>query len=234
MYFLPNLPIFLFNNKTNDQAMTSSICTPHTETDWNRWLDQLAEKDYVYVDNFIDDLLYEKIQHYFTTLHAESEFAKAAIGTSEQRQIESSIRGDFIYWLNQAKDGNISQLFSLLDELVNNLKQMLFLSVSDYEFHFALYPPETFYKKHLDQFQGQTNRVISVLIYLNDNWQPGDGGELKIYEPNGNEVLIEPVGKRLLMFKSGSVEHEVMLTHKPRKSLTGWLLRRPAALNHLI
>jgi len=32
----------------------------------------------------------------------------------------------------------------------------------------------------MDQFQGKNNQVISMLIYLNENWQEGDGGELKI------------------------------------------------------
>ncbi|MCW9705920.1 2OG-Fe(II) oxygenase [Fodinibius salsisoli] len=208
--------------------------TSFNKTQWNQWLDQLAEKEYIYIDSFIDDSLYQKIQHYFHTLYSESEFTKAAIGPSKQQQIKSSIRGDFIYWLDREKDSEISALFVLLEELVDNLKQNLFLSIADYEFHFALYPAETFYKKHLDQFQGQSNRLISVLIYLNDHWQPGDGGELKIYEPNGKEVLIEPLGNRLLMFKSDSVAHEVLLTHKSRKSLTGWLLQKPASLNHLV
>ncbi len=205
----------------------------HPEKQWHEWLDRLAENNFVYVDNFISDELYHHIQRYFKTLLNEQEFGKAAIGPSEKRQVESSIRGDFIYWLDQQKDSDISELFDLFDEVMKNLRQYLFLSLSDYEFHFALYPPETRYEKHVDQFQGKNNRVISMLIYLNEDWEKGDGGELKIYQKGSEDILIEPIAKRLVMFKSDTVPHEVMLTHTKRKSLTGWLLRQPASLGHL-
>lgn len=206
----------------------------HSDEQWSSWLDQLAVNDYLVVDNFITDLLYTKIQQYFHAQLNESEFSKAAIGSSEDRQIASSVRGDFIYWLDQQKDSQVPELFALFDEVIRQLKQQLFLSLSDYEFHFALYPPQTRYKKHIDQFHGKKNRVISMLIYLNENWKPGDGGELKIYNPDGSETLIEPKAKRLVMFKSDTVEHEVLLTNIPRKSLTGWLLHQPAAISGMV
>ena len=201
---------------------------------WSQWLDQLATDDFVCIDNFISNPLYEKIRSYFHQQLQKSEFSKAAIGSSQDRQIASSIRGDFIYWLDQKNDSEISELFELLDEAVVQLKQQLFLSLSDYEFHFALYPPETKYEKHIDQFRGNNNRVISMLIYLNENWNLGDGGELKIYSSDGNEILIEPLAKRLVMFKSDTVPHEVLLTNINRLSLAGWLLRQPASLGSLL
>lgn len=217
----------------NTIAMTSTATKQyHPDEQWSKWLDQLASNDYLIVDDFISDQLFDKIQQYFQDQLDESEFSKAAIGSSQDRQIESSIRGDFIYWLDQQEDSEISELFALFDEVVAHLKQQLFLSLSDYEFHFALYPPKTRYEKHVDQFHGKRNRVISMLIYLNENWHPGDGGELKIYESDGEETLVEPLAKRLVMFKSDTVEHEVMLTNIHRKSLTGWLLHQPASLGY--
>jgi SM-20-related protein len=110
----------------------------------------------------------------------------------------------------------------------------LFLSISDYEFHFALYPPQTRYEKHIDQFHGKKNRVLSMLIYLNEDWKPGDGGELKIYGLGANTTLIEPIAKRMVIFKSDTVEHEVLLTQTSRKSITGWLLHQPATIGKFI
>lgn len=200
---------------------------------WNRWLDLLAADDYLVIDNFLSDDSYQKFQSHFKTQLDQYEFSKAAIGSSRKRQIESSVRGDFIYWLDQQRDATLSGLFDLFDEVVYNLKKLLFLSISDYEFHFALYPPETRYEKHIDQFQGKNNRVISVLIYLNEDWKPCDGGELKIYQRDDEELLVAPLARRLVMFKSDIVEHEVMLTHIHRKSLTGWLLHQPASLGSI-
>ncbi len=201
---------------------------------WNNWLDQLAEKDFIFVDNFISNELYQQVTCYFQQLLDKSEFDKAAIGSDKQRQIESSIRGDFIYWLDKQEDTEIVPLFDLFDEAVSMLRQHLFLSLSDYEFHFALYPPQTRYEKHVDQFHGKNNRVISMLIYLNEEWQPGDGGELKVYQDDGTETLIEPRAKRLVMFKSDSVPHEVLLTQIRRKSITGWLLHKPNTIDQFI
>lgn len=206
----------------------------YSDQQWNNWFDELARQDFVYIDEFLPDQLYKNVQYYFQQLVDDSQFSKAAIGSSEKRKVESSIRGDFIYWLDKQEDNEISSLFDLFDEVVAKLRQHLFLSLSDYEFHFALYPPQTRYEKHVDQFHGTNNRIISMLIYLNEDWKRGDGGELKIYQDDGNEILVEPIAKRLLMFKSETVEHEVMLTNVPRKSLTGWLLHKPNTIGQFI
>lgn len=214
--------------------MSAQETTFYSSKQWSDWFDQLANKDFVFVDNFIPDHFYQHVQSYFQQLLEESEFSKAAIGTNQQRQIESSVRGDFIYWLDKQKDSEISLLFTLFHEITAKLREYLFLSISDYEFHFALYPPHTRYEKHIDQFHGKKNRVLSMLIYLNEDWQPGDGGELKIYGPGTDTTLIEPFAKRMVMFKSDTVEHEVLLTQTPRKSITGWLLHQPAAIGKFI
>ena len=40
--------------------------------------------------------------------------------------------------------------------------------------------------------------MISVILYLNKDWQPGHGGELKIYKDNGEEIVVNPLANRLL------------------------------------
>lgn len=213
--------------------MISQETITYPAEQWQEWLDQLAANDYLVVDDFISDELYQTIQRYFNTLLQEDKFLKAAVGSAENKQVQSSIRGDFTYWLDRENDSEISGLFTLLDELVSHLNQHLFLSLSDYEFHFAMYPPGTRYQKHVDQHQGKNNRVLSVLIYLNEDWKPGDGGELNIYRSDDKNLLIEPIAKRIVIFKSDSVEHEVMTTSVSRKSLTGWLLHQTVPwLNH--
>ncbi len=207
--------------------------TQYTTRQWDAWMERLADNDYLVIDNFISNQLFQRIQHYFQALYEEQEFSKAAIGTQADRQVASTIRGDFIYWLDRQQDHQLAPLFALLDKLVDRLKQNLFLSIADYEFHFAIYPPGTHYEKHIDQFHGKNNRLISVLIYLNEDWKPKNGGELKIYRSDGEELLIAPLAKRLVMFRSDTVEHEVMVTNAPRKSLTGWLLHQPSGLEYL-
>lgn len=199
---------------------------------WLGWMDQLAEKEYVVVDDFIDEGHFRQIMSFFQEKERNNELKKAGIGTSGEFQVQSEIRGDFIYWLDRYVDSEMAPFFTVMDELMANLRRFCYLSLSDSEFHIAKYPKGSHYHKHLDQFHERTNRQITVLIYLNENWKPGDGGELKIYRKEG-DLLIEPIARRLLLFRSDSVEHEVLTTNVPRYSLTGWLLHRPQSVNLL-
>ena len=203
-----------------------------SEEKWTEWMDRLAEQDFVTVDDFISDELFRSILEFFHSAEGSDKLKRAGIGTGGELQVKDSVRGDFIYWLDREKDTELIPFFELMDELIQKLKQYCYLSLTDSEFHIAKYPSGSHYNRHLDQFQERSNRQITVLIYLNENWEKGDGGELKIYRNNG-DILVEPIAKRLLLFKSDSVEHEVLTTNVTRYSLTGWLLRQPSSVGYL-
>ena len=61
-----------------------------------------------------------------------------------------------------------------------------------------------------------------MIMYLNTDWQENDGGELRIHHA-AHLQNITPVNGKSVFFKSSELEHEVMLTNKPRMSITGWL-----------
>lgn len=210
--------------------------TQRTEETWIEWMDTLATNDYVIVDEFISQDLFRTIMDYFREMESRDKLQKAGIGSSGEFQIKSAVRGDFIHWLNRDVDTALNPFFGLMDELNENLRRYCYLSLSDSEFHIAKYPAGSHYNRHLDQFQERSNRQITVLMYLNENWKPGDGGELKIYRESDEgetEILVEPTARRLLLFKSDCVEHEVLTTNVPRYSLTGWLLRQPSSVGYL-
>lgn len=205
----------------------------YSEDQWLDWMDRLAEDDYVIVDDFISDDLFEQIMQFFGKMEEQDKLRKAGIGAQQDFQVKAEIRGDFIYWLDEQRDTKLAPFFELMDELTQNLKRFCFLSLSGSEFHIAKYPAGSYYHRHLDQFNERSNRQITVLIYLNKNWQKGDGGELVIYN-DGDEIKVEPKAKRLLLFKSDRIEHEVLTTNVPRYSLTGWLLNQPAGIGYLL
>lgn len=204
----------------------------YSEKQWLEWMDLLSEDDYLIIDDFISDELYEKIMLFFNEAEESDRLRKAGIGSMDEFQVDRSIRGDVIYWLDKERDQKLESFFCLMDELMLALRRYCFLSLSGSEFHIAKYPAGTHYERHLDQFSERSNRQITVLIYLNRNWKDGDGGELKMYVEN-ETYLVKPVAKRLLLFKSGSIEHEVLKTNVPRYSLTGWLLHQPSGLGYL-
>lgn len=204
----------------------------YSEDQWIRWMDELAINDFLIADDFISEEMFISIMNFFSEKEQSNQLKKAGIGPSGEFQLNSSIRGDFIHWLDRARDSDLETFFALMDELIESLKRFCFISLSGSEFHIAKYPEGSHYDRHLDQFNERPNRQITVLIYLNQNWKKGDGGELKIYKDD-KEILVEPIAKRLLLFKSDVVEHEVLTTNVPRYSLTGWLLHQPATVGYL-
>jgi SM-20-related protein len=98
------------------------------------------------------------------------------------------------------------------------------LGITDKEFHYAVYPPGTFYKRHLDTFQNDSRRKLSIVCYLNsEDWKPEYGGELCIYFDDKPPLDIYPLAGRLVIFESQVLEHEVKPVNKERLSITGWL-----------
>jgi len=113
---------------------------------------------------------------------------------------------------------------------VNYLNKTCFLGILHKEFHYALYPEGTYYKRHIDTFQNDDRRKLSIVCYLNeDGWLPENGGELVLYlHENGEETekVIYPFPGRVVIFESQIIEHEVKPVNKERMSITGWLKTR--------
>jgi SM-20-related protein len=155
------------------------------------------------------------------------QFRAAGIG-NHQVSVEKAIRGDEILWLDEATATSEEREFlQRIGELVQYLNQTCYLGLRDYEFHYALYPTGTLYKRHLDRFRSDSRRKLSVICYLNTDWQETDGGQLALYLPDDDglerQVTVAPMGGRLVCFDSGQLEHEVFPATRERLSVTGWL-----------
>jgi len=104
------------------------------------------------------------------------------------------------------------------------------MGIAKQEFHYALYPEGTFYKRHLDTFQNDSSRKLSIVCYLNDeDWKPEYGGQLTLYlNEKGTEKALDiyPVKGRVVVFESQVLEHEVKPVKQKRLSITGWLKTR--------
>ena len=190
--------------------------------------DSLALNSYAVIDNFLSDQealnCLEVLQHN----KKKGTFKKAGIGTSNQFQVNNGIRGDEIKWLDETNLSPANQIYmDQINAMMRYFNRTLFLSLKDFECHFAHYPSGAFYKRHLDLLQLSDHRKLSFVFYLNPGWQKGDGGELLLYL-NENEieqtVTVEPLLGRLVVFRSEILEHEVALANKSRHSITGWML----------
>ena len=194
-------------------------------------MDELSQNDFIIIDEFVGEELYALLRN--SLIEVLPEFKQAGVGSLDRNVINEGIRSDHTWWLDRTRDLQLNPLWALIDELMFVFNRYCFLGLSGSEFHFANYPPGGHYARHLDQFQNRNNRIISVIIYLNENWKKGDGGELEIERSDGSTFIVEPLARRCVMFKSAVVPHSVLVSHKNRFSLTGWLLHRPAKLGQL-
>lgn len=201
-------------------------------TQYERIIEDLQEKKYSVIDDFFSAEEIEIIRNGLLAKYEEDQFKKSAIGNRTNELIESEIRGDFILWLNEAEAGLPEQTyFNKINNLVKYLNQTCFMGILHTEFHYAVYPKGTFYKRHLDTFQNDGRRKLSVVCYLNDeSWKKENGGELTIYtKENGTEKPIDlfPFPGRVVIFESQELEHEVQqVKNDKRLSITGWLKTR--------
>ncbi len=205
--------------------------------DWDEHFKEMATQEFTVVDNFLPTGLYEHLQAQFKTYLRQDQLEPAGIGSLTTYQINENVRSDEILWLDRHHcTPKIGDYFKFIEqELIPQLNRNLFLSIKDFEFMLAYYPPGGYYKKHLDQFQGRNNRLLSMVIYMNDDWQKGDGGELEIFHNDDahTTTIVEPIGNRLVLFNSATIWHQVLPAHKGRKSITGWLLKMPQGLGFL-
>ena len=191
----------------------------------------LLEEQYYIAEDFFDIEEVKQLRTILLEKFEEDNFKKAAIGNKLNETIEKTVRGDFILWINENDAGVAEKIFfSKINSLVEYLNKTCFLGIVQKEFHYAVYPKGTFYKRHLDTFQNDDRRKLSLVCYLNDeNWKPENGGELVIYKnENGVEVpkSIYPLPGRVVIFESQILEHEVKPVNTTRLSITGWLKTR--------
>lgn len=195
--------------------------------------DGLADTGYAVIDQFLSQKEVDKIIGLTEFQEVSTQFKKAGIGKKSDLQINEAIRGDFIKWLDKkAAPAPIRIYLDRLQEMVSYLNQALYLSLKDVEVHMTVYPPGTFYKRHLDQFKQDDHRKLSVICYLNTEWKEEHGGQLRMHIDGRIHDLL-PTAGRLVCFRSDEIEHEVLPATRERKSLTGWALDQYSDLRHL-
>lgn len=156
-------------------------------------------------------------------------FHAAGIGRNAEKHTE--VRSDQVLWLDHGITpealGFVAESLEPLREAIN---AVAYLGLYEFEGHLAFYPPGAFYARHLDQFRDQGERLVSVVLYLNEGWLPEEGGELCLYTPESHQepaARITPQAGTLVCMLSEQVPHEVQPATRERWSLTGWFRRRP-------
>lgn len=154
---------------------------------------------------------------------ADSEYQKAGIGRASSFQHVDAIRTDDISWITGSTvEGEI--WLSWCDALKTYINKTLFMGLFSFESHFACYDVGAYYKRHVDAFKGQSNRALSLVAYLNEQWLESDGGELVLYtsEDDATGFTVRPEKGTVVIFLSEQFPHEVLTSKRQRHSVAGW------------
>ncbi|GGF55127.1 2OG-Fe(II) oxygenase [Alteromonas lipolytica] len=205
------------NSSSEDQILNGSAAP---ETLFEGIAQDLIQRGYSIIPNALSPALTSRLSAYaMETI----DFDPAGIGRASQFHQNEFVRTDEICWI-QGTAAVTTAWLNWMDCLKSYLNQRLFLGLFSYESHFAHYPPGSFYKRHLDAFSGESNRVLSTVFYLNSDWGKDDGGELVIYLPNEQDdcVSVTPLAGTLVIFLSEEFPHEVLPANRDRFSIAGW------------
>lgn len=156
-------------------------------------------------------------------LDSDGDLKVASVGRGAQQMIAPHIRRDRIAWVTGASEAQAG-LLGQLEQLRSYLNQNLFMGLRRYETQFAVYHAGDFYRRHVDSFRGAATRLVSLVLYLNANWQSEDGGELRLYPSEGETapLNIGPQGGRVVVFLSEDIHHEVLPVSATRYSIACW------------
>ncbi|NEV92957.1 2OG-Fe(II) oxygenase [Psychroflexus sp. YR1-1] len=196
---------------------------------YERIISDILDQGYSICDSFFEEPTVNSLREEIKTLYRHSELKKAGIGNKLNESVEKSIRGDYIQWIDEQKANAVEKgFFDRINAFKNYLNKTCFMGLLHQEFHYAVYPKGTFYKKHIDTFQNDDRRKLSLVCYLNDDsWKTSNGGELVLYPEGLPEVVVHPLPGRVVIFESQRLEHEVKaVIQDKRLSITGWLKTR--------
>jgi SM-20-related protein len=159
------------------------------------------------------------------------DFHAAAVGRGVEQQRNRFVRRDLIHWIDE-REPALAPWHAWTESLRVHLNRQLFLGLFSFESHVAHYRPGDFYRRHVDAFRGEANRVISLVCYLNEAWKEGDGGELVLYTDPG-PVTVQPTYRTVVLFLSEETPHEVKPAQRDRFSVTGWFRLNSSSLERV-
>ena len=211
------------------RAIMHPMLSPSLQSTITNIIDLIAQQGYAVVEQFLAPDVIKDLALQARSLQGAGAMHKAKTGLNAPTQA-ATIRGDFIHWI----EGDLaskaeSTYLAATSELQQALNQAFFLGLFELESHFAIYPAGAGYQKHLDQLIGKAERKVSCILYLNEDWQPEDGGQLRMYLDQQDALKwidVFPQAGTLVVFLSSDFLHEVLPAKRERISITGWFRTR--------
>jgi len=210
-------------------------------------IDTLRDTGFAVVPNFLTTADVELLRKDVTHLSGSGQFRAAGVGDAGTNRIADEVRRCeqcFLYPRGKYESQGLGEarqmVYSVLDSVRNDLQAGTSVELEPLltEGAYMSYPNGGFYRRHIDSYPGtpQEIRKFSYLLYCNPEWQPADGGCLRIHLDGGLEVApasapprfhdVEPRAGTLVLFRS-DVPHEVLDTAASRLAIAGWFNAPP-------
>jgi len=195
-------------------SLESSQAICNTPVSFNQQIsEQINEKGWAVIDDYLP----------YRTIQELKEESKQLLkdGIIDLQQDMSQIA-----WINPEKcfpaQSSVLQSFQ---KLRHHLNRENYLGLSELELQASIIPKHGYSQKHVDNFHSSSKKVLTVMLFLNQQWKPADEGQLRIYLKNNMSIDVAPIGGRLVAFLSNTFEYEVLPTYVTGYSLTGWFRR---------
>lgn len=204
-------------------------------------LRSLEERGYASIPGFLDPDSVSELVFEMDTLKDGGEFHRAGVGSGTLHQVNSEIRSDSIFWFDSTDPSPVRKKY--LDAILpvrDRIGEHFRMPLAHEEFFYAVYPKGGFYKKHYDNFHGSSRRLLTGVLYLNEDWQVGDGGALRIHRPakrdlpwvpgfptTESELRIRPESGTLALFLTLLIPHSVEKANRERRSIVSWFGSSP-------
>eukprot|EP00434_Breviolum_minutum_P039268 symbB.v1.2.034866.t1/scaffold4574.1/size37803/1 len=203
---------------------------------------QLDEVGFVIIDDFMPEEMARAVKASNVNLYQQSEMEEGAT-TGGSERVGIPHRGDVLKWIGYDGATEASRCVSAFVDHIEKAVQSIGNAAQDVapkvatavssiqwrsETMLTCYPAaqRARYFRHTDNSSGN-GRLLTALVYLNENWKQGDGGELRLFYPGEKNLKVrmevEPLWNRLLLFWSDDRSpHEVLSTCQDRFAATVW------------
>lgn len=226
---LTQLNAQIASNATAELLTASQAPSLISQNDIDQICSALYQDGWAVLEHFLSPAFIDLLRQDLQGLDQQEQFHKAGIGREQDFVRREDIRSDRICWLDGISD--TQRLFmQMLDQLMTAVNRRLFLGMNHFEAMYAIYEPGQFYKKHMDSFKGQRNRIMTLVFYLNPDWSAEKGGEFVLYPEvtEGSRQSEEPIATLLpkagtvAAFLSEDFPHEVLTAYDTRYSIAVW------------
>lgn len=196
---------------------------PHPLSLLDEEVQALVDPGYLVRDGVLGEALSHAVE-----LEARALVARGVLhpaGVSRASVLDSAVRSDEMTWLDRGNSGPATQaLLDAMEALRKELNAQAYLDLTKFDVQLARYAGNgARYARHRDAFSdARQNRRVTAIYYANADWQPEQGGQLRVYPAGREPQDLAPLLDRMVIFLSDRLEHEVLPAFGDRIALTAW------------